>query len=125
MGDRKSMELKTAYDKALKGSNHSSVSNRVAFHSRPGLSRRVNWAVGSAFESSDMIRMRVRKHDGFRGSEAAKPIRTTINKYPFLDQQTSMPAVDSAFDFDLAARTWKPKLHASPIGSSPANVLRS
>src|SRR5207253_5828916 len=126
MGNRECFERDTAYDNRSARCNHSAVTNWVAFQARPRIRCRVDRTIGSALETSNVVRMRMGEHDGFRRSEAAEPIRPAIYQNPFLDHQATVPAVDSAPDLDLAACARKQKPHGvSSIRESPPNRVGS
>ena len=84
----------------------------VAFHSSPRFLCRVNRAMRSALETSNVVGMGMSEHDGLGRPEPTEPVRPAVDENAFFDQQAAVPAMRPVLDVDLAACPRKPKFHS-------------
>jgi len=124
MLDMESLEFEAAHGESLHWYYHPSIAQWIGFETRPGLRRGVDWAVGSVLETPDVVGVSVGQHNGFRRTEVAEPIETTVDQDPTFYQEAAVPAVIAAADVNFAARPGKLNPHSEAhffLRKSPVN----
>lgn len=73
---------------------------------------RVNRAMRSALETSNVVGMGMSEHDGLGRPEPTEPVCPAVDENAFFDQQAAVPAMRPVLDVDVAACPRKPKFHS-------------